>query len=102
MTGIKIRWNGAKAYAQRVGRTLIITCATTGAVLATVSAHAQADSPDQPGAALSVSNFFRVVDPVTIAGAAFLLGGAALVAAFTVGGGFRVAKKGYSWVMGKM
>jgi hypothetical protein len=34
--------------------------------------------------------------------AAGSLGAAMLVASFGIGGGFRIAKKGYNWVFGKM
>ena len=43
-----------------------------------------------------------VLDPTSLATAVATLGGAALLAAFTVGGGFRIAKKAYSWIFSKV
>lgn len=42
------------------------------------------------------------VDVSSIRTAAFAAGSVALVAAFTIGGGFRVAKKAYNWIFAKM
>lgn len=44
----------------------------------------------------------ELIDPATLAAAVATIGATALVAAFTVGGGFRLAKRTYSWIMGKM
>lgn len=66
---------------------------TAGAI--TQEAAAQYTPPD-------LSTLDTVIDPSTLAAGALVLGGAALGAAFTVGGGFRIAKKAYSWVMNKI
>lgn len=61
----------------------------------TQSAMAQYTPPD-------LSSLDTVIDPTTLAAGALALGGTALGAAFALGGGFRVAKKAYSWVFRKM
>jgi hypothetical protein len=47
-------------------------------------------------------DFTTIISPTVLAVAVAVLAGAALVQAFTVGGGFRVAKKAYNWIMGKV
>jgi hypothetical protein len=46
--------------------------------------------------------FTTIFTPSTMADGAAVLGGAALLSAFTVGGGFRVAHKLFRWVFAKI
>lgn len=61
-------------------------------------ASAQATAPT----AATFDQIYGVIDPVTMSYAIATLGGAALVAAFSVGGGFKIGKKAYAWIMGKL
>ncbi|MAX23857.1 MAG: hypothetical protein CMJ19_05065 [Phycisphaeraceae bacterium] len=61
-------------------------------------ASAQAAAPT----ATTFDQIYGVIDPTTMSYAIGTLGGAALVAAFSVGGGFRIGKKAYSWIMSKI
>lgn len=47
-------------------------------------------------------NMLEIISPTVLAAGIATLGATALVASFAVGGGFRIAKKTYSWVFGKM
>ncbi|MFG0248224.1 MAG: hypothetical protein ACF8OB_05000 [Phycisphaeraceae bacterium JB051] len=62
---------------------------------------AMAQSATAP-TATEFEQIYGVIDPVTMSYAIGTLGGAALVAAFSVGGGFRIGKKAYSWIMSKI
>ncbi len=53
-------------------------------------------------ASSTFEQIFAVLDPVSMAYAIGTLGGAALVAAFSVGGGFVIAKKAFNWTMRKL
>lgn len=70
------------------------------ALVGTASAGAFASGGGGDGG--SDVSFQTVLNVTSIVTAAVTLGGAALVAAFGVGGGFRIAKKAYSWVLGRL
>ncbi|MEM8494094.1 MAG: hypothetical protein AAF663_01750 [Planctomycetota bacterium] len=77
--------------------------ATAAAATATVLAAAGfgGDAAAQYAAPTDMT-FNTVIDPAVLAAGALGLGGLALAAAFTTGGGFRIAKKTYSWIMNKI
>lgn len=51
---------------------------------------------------LEITGLSNVINVSSLGAAIAALAGAALVVAFTVGGGFRIAKKAYRWIMGKV
>lgn len=69
------------------------------AALGLSAAPALAQSTPSP---LEITGLSNVINVTTLGAAITALAGAALVVAFTVGGGFRVAKKAYRWIMGKV
>jgi len=65
-----------------------------GLAVATTSTDVQAQA--------AFTAFDTIIDFPAMAAAAATLGGTVLVLAFTLGGGFRIAKKAYSWIFSKM
>lgn len=69
---------------------------TAGAVLGVGTAVAMAQ---EGGASVTLT---EVVDVGAMGTAIAAIGGAVLAVAFGIGGGFRIAKKGYNWLFSKV
>ena len=79
----------SKANAKLVG---------VAAVVMTAASNAMAQGPDP----ITISQIEDVIDIGSLGDSALLQGGNALGVAFTIGGGFRIAKKAFSWIFNKM
>ncbi len=98
-------WAGGALESIKSAGKKIVVPVLTGGVVGTLFVGGASDALAVPAAAPTPADFsviYGVIDPVTMSYAIATLGGAALVAAFSVGGGFKIGKKAYSWVMGKI
>ena len=88
-------FRSVKRFGRRAAAPAVAAVAVVGGVIVAGDASAQYQPPD-------LSSLTLVIQPATLAAGALALGGTGLAAAFGLGGGFRIAKKVYSWIMNKI